>query len=388
MKVLFVSNLFPDAADPVRGQVNATLLHQLALHCELRVVAPRPALPFTAKWRAMREPRPADEPFEPLFPVVPYVPKIGGRVNPALFARALRGPLRAVRGRFAFDVILCAWLYPDGCAVARLAAELGVPFVLIAQGSDVHDYLHRPTRRELILDAVVKSSAVITRSAELARLLREAGADTAKLHPIYNGVDTTVFQPGDRAAARRELGLPENAAVLLYVGNLLPVKNPLLAVRAHAALCRREPHRHTQLLLIGTGPLMDAARRQADMLGFGTQVRLLGRKNPAEVARCMRAADVLVVPSDNEGVPNVVLEAFACRLRVAATLVGGIPEVLTQNCLGRLVPKGDTMAMTSAIADILATPSEAGAIDAQAAKFSWEETAKAYLTLLEKASAG
>ncbi|MBI3874858.1 MAG: glycosyltransferase family 4 protein, partial [Verrucomicrobia bacterium] len=114
-------------------------------------------------------------------------------------------------------------------------------------------------------------------------------------------------------------------------------------------------------------------------------VQLLGRKNSSEVARFMRAADVLVVPSENEGVPNVVLEAFACRLRVAATRVGGIPEVLTGDFLGRLVPQDDVSAMASAIAEILTAPLQTEAVDAHAAKFSWDETAKAYLALLERA---
>ncbi|MBI3877052.1 MAG: hypothetical protein HY300_14035, partial [Verrucomicrobia bacterium] len=150
VKILFVSNLFPDAADPVRGQINATLLHQLARHCEVRVIAPRPALPFTTDWRMKHAPRPADARFEPVYPVVPYVPKIGSRVNPALFARAIRDALHAVRERFTYDAILCSWLYPDGCAVARLAPELHVPFVLVAQGTDAHSYLKWPVRRGFI----------------------------------------------------------------------------------------------------------------------------------------------------------------------------------------------------------------------------------------------
>ena len=385
MKVLFVSNLFPDSVETDRGQVNARLLHHLSRLCELRVVAPRPAVPLLSLGSESRVCRASEARFEPVYPPGWYLPKIGSAINHRLFAHSIRAAVLGVRAKFPLDVILASWAYPDGCAVDLLARELRVPFLVIAQGSDVHSYLRMPARRRLITDALGRASAVICRSADLAQLLREAGVAADKLHPIYNGVDANVFQPGDRAIARRELGLPADAAVILYVGNLLPVKNPSLLVAAHAQVCRKLPGRDIRLILVGTGALWDKVRREADALGMGAQVTLAGRKNAEQVVRYMQAADVLCVPSDNEGVPNVMLEAFACGLRVVATRVGGIPEVLRHDFLGRLVTRGNADELAAALARTLQQPAEPEKILTYVRQFSWDETVAAYFALLQRA---
>ena len=401
MKIAFVSNLFPDTSEPFRGLDNSVLLQHLASlpsppsdgrggenrsACEIRVISPRPVLPFSPDSAGSRAPRPADEQFKPIYPKALYVPKIGSSVNHLLFARAIRTPLQTLRETFPFDAILCSWTYPDGCAVARVARELGVPFVLIAQGSDVHVYLQMASRRKLICAAANQSSATITRSKKLTELLREAGVAKEKLHPIYNGVDLETFRPGNRDASRKELGLPLDAKIILFVGNFFEIKNPLLLVDAHAELCRRDPDGKIHLVMLGDGPLCDAAWSRANASGCANAIHLLGRKPPAEVARYMQAADLLCISSDNEGVPNVVLEAFACGLPVVSTRVGGIPEVLTENFLGRLVEKRNLPALVTALKQTLATKAESDKIRNHAVQFSWERTAAAYLALLRNAA--
>jgi glycosyltransferase involved in cell wall biosynthesis len=302
-------------------------------------------------------------------------------------ARALREPVQRVHAEFPYRVVLGAWVYPDACALDLLGMELHAPLVAIAQGSDVHSYLHMPLRRHAIVQALGRTAATITRSRDLATRLREAGVSGLKLRPIYNGVDTTIFRPGDAQAARKELGLPADTQVILYVGNLLPVKNPLLLVSAHAKLSRlsAEP---CELVMIGTGPLEKKVRRLADKLGFGANVRLVGRKSPPDVARYMQAADVLCVPSKLEGVPNVILEAFACGLRVVGTRVGGIPEVLDKDFLGRLVPSADADALEKALGQTLLETSDREAVLRHAAQFSWEKTTERYVSVLEEACGG
>ncbi len=380
MKIAFVSNLFPDTSEPYRGLDNAVLLKELSRKCEVRVISPRPVLPW--KTFTKKEPRPVDERFQPVYPRTFYVPKIGSRFNHLLFANAIREPLQSLKAKFPFDTILCSWAYPDGCAVARVAGEMKTPFTLIAQGSDVHAYLQNPVRRRLIVEAANQSGGMITRSGKLAELLGDAGVAKEKLHPIYNGVDLETFCPGNREEARRQLGLPLDAKIVLFVGNFYEVKNPLLLVRAHAALCQLEPDRKIQLVMIGAGHLSREARREADAGSFGNAVSLAGRRQPEEIARFMQAADLLCVPSDNEGVPNVILEAFACGLPVVSTRVGGIHEVLTENFLGRLVEKQNLPGLVSALQLALSNPAESSLIRNHALQFSWERTAAAYLKVL------
>jgi teichuronic acid biosynthesis glycosyltransferase TuaC len=220
LRVLFISNLFPDTREPARGTVNSRLLHHLAAHCEIRVFSPRPVLPVISSIRGdTRRVSTADDAlFEPQYPPTYYVPKVGSRFNHRIMTSVLEPGIRKLAQRFPFDVILGAWIYPDGCAVARLAAQFNVPFVLIAQGSDVHEYMMMPTRRRIIVEHVQRATAIITRSRELARLLEEAQIDSSRLRIIYNGVDFDRFEPATKAQARQELGLEPGEKIVLYVG--------------------------------------------------------------------------------------------------------------------------------------------------------------------------
>jgi teichuronic acid biosynthesis glycosyltransferase TuaC len=385
MKVLFVSNLFPDAAHPNRGIYNARLVKHLGRLCEIRVVSPRPTRGVPPFWRPGQfESRGEDKIFSPLFPPTAYLPKIGDRWNYRLMARGLRATFNAVCREFPFEVVLVSWVYPDGCAVAELAREMNFPFVVIAQGSDVHQYLQMPVRRRIITDSLNRACAVITRSCALARLLHAAGVARNDLYPIYNGVEADLFRPSDRDIARATLGLSPMETVLLFVGNFLPVKNPLFVQNAFFELIRRNWRKNLRLVMIGEGPLGERIRQRAERSGLGRETLLPGRKTPAEVARYLQAADLLCVPSLNEGVPNVLYEAFSCGLRAVAAPVGGIPEVLTESFLGRLVEPDDPSHWAKAIEEILSTPPQTGPIVQFARQFSWERTATEHWHILQQ----
>lgn len=383
MRVLFVSNLFPDATEPGCGIYNARLVQNLLPHCDIRVVSPRPALPFLGG--EPRRARAEDAPLKPLFPTVRYIPKIGSRFNHRLMARSLRGKLQRLRSEFPFDVVLASWLYPDACAVSLLAREMQFPYVAVSQGSDAHQYLAIPARRKIMSACLESAAAIVTRSDELGRLLKNAGIAPGKIQTIYNGVDTDGFRPGEKLAARADLSLPKADSIILYVGNFYPIKNPLLLVRAHARLCDENPDRVYRLVMAGDGPLLAEAKLETDNLGFSKWVQFAGRIAPDQVADYMRAADVLCVPSDNEGVPNVILEAFASGLKVVATRVGGIPEIMSQEFLGALVEPNDADRMATALKHEIDRDSDAQGIAQHAATFSWENTAQAYLSALNDA---
>lgn len=379
MKLLFVSNLFPDDAEPYRGLDNATLLHHLADRWEIRVLALRPTLsPFSRPWR----PRARDEKFAPQYVATPYVPKVGSRWNHRLMAHTLRRRLEDLRRQFAFDVVLSSWIFPDCCAIAELAQEMDFPFVAIAQGSDVHQYLQMPARREIITRLLPHAAAIVTRSAALAHLLAEAGLPRERLRPIYNGVDLELFCPGDRIAAREKLKLPPDAPLVLFVGNFYAIKNPLLPITALADLPSNLFKAPPILVMVGGGEMEARMRELAAQLSIADRVIFAGRTDAAGVAASMQAADVLCLPSSNEGVPNVILEAFACGLPVVASRVGGIPEVHPSDGFGRLVAPIEPAAFATALRDILLSPPDAQRIRDHALPFSWSQTTAAYHELL------
>jgi glycosyltransferase involved in cell wall biosynthesis len=109
-----------------------------------------------------------------------------------------------------------------------------------------------------------------------------------------------------------------------------------------------------------------------------------GRKSPTEVARHMQAADLLCMSSHNEGLPNVILEALACGLRVVSTNVGGINEVVNAGALGGFVNEPTPNNFAAAITDVLSHPAEQDKILAHASQFSWDKAASAYMELLQR----
>ena len=148
-RLLFISNLFPDASEPIRGLDNAMLLHAMAPHFPqgIRALSPRPTK-FGRGRAAHLRPRPQDVALMPHYVATPYIPIFGSRWNARLMERALNQPLAEIVREFRPDLLLGSWLYPDGCALAPLANKLELPLVLITQGTDTHQYLDNAIRRQ------------------------------------------------------------------------------------------------------------------------------------------------------------------------------------------------------------------------------------------------
>ena len=170
------------------------------------------------------------------------------------------------------------------------------------------------------------------------------------------------------------------------MGNYYPVKNPLLLLKAVAKLRQTVSGYDIKLLMVGEGPLKDKVESTLRKLGLTDIVTLLGRQSSAQVADLMRAVDLLCIPSDNEGLPNVLLEAFSCGLQVVSTDVGGIKEVLTNSSLGQLVPVGDSDRMAQAIHDRLSYTTDNELFLKHAEPFSWQRTVVTYRSILESAT--
>jgi glycosyltransferase involved in cell wall biosynthesis len=382
-RLLFISTHFPDTRDPHRGLDNAALLHQLRDRWEIATLAIRPVLPFGGKdW----EPRGDDGGLFPRYVASNYLPKVGQKLNHRLMAMSLRKELRGMNG--AFQVALTTWLHPDCCAVALLANEMKFPFVAVATGGDVHECRESSDREKLITKLIPSASAVVTRSKEAAAMLVGMGVSGDRIHPIYNGVDLELFHPGDSIAAREELGLPGDRRIILFVGEFVATKNPLVLIEAFARLRDDDAFENTVLVIVGGGPLVDEMTFRAGRSRTADHVLFAGRQPPANIARFMRAADVLCLPNEREGVPNVVFEAFATGLPVVASSGGGIGEIHHEGSLGRLSPPRDVDSLVNALKQTLSQPPPREKIRQYALQFSWARTADSYHQILEKAARG
>lgn len=166
---------------------------------------------------------------------------------------------------------------------------------------------------------------------------------------IPNGIDLTVFHPGDQAAARAELGLPPQARILLFIAYQVRKnawKDYPTVQDAVARLAAALPGEEIVLVALGE----DAPEER---IGNARILFIPFARDTAVVATYCRAADVYVHAAKVDNFPTVVLEALACGTPVVATAVGGIPEQIIEGETGHLVPPGDAAAMAARLQAML-----------------------------------
>jgi glycosyltransferase involved in cell wall biosynthesis len=157
-----------------------------------------------------------------------------------------------------------------------------------------------------------------------------------KVMTLANGVEAPAWS-GGRLRARRDLELPEDAPVILFLGRLVEQKEPAVLLRALSLLRSTRPD--ALVLLAGEGPLRGELEREAGALELGGRVQFLG--NRSDVGRLLAAADVLAMPSRFEGLPLAVLEAMATGLPIVACDAPGTRDAVAHGVNGWLAQVGD-----------------------------------------------
>lgn len=176
------------------------------------------------------------------------------------------------------------------------------------------------------------------------KLSRQSGLPVEKIGVVPNGVDTNLFCPAaDRAAIRRELGLPIACPALVTAARFSPEKDLGTLLRAFARVKQAVPA--AELWLLGDGAERSHLETLAQELGLTDATRFLGAR--ADVAKFLQAADLFALSSLSEGLSIALLEAIASGLPVVATDVGGNREIVNPPEAGSLVPSRDFAALAN-----------------------------------------
>jgi len=205
-----------------------------------------------------------------------------------------------------------------------------------------------------------------------------------KMQVIHNAIDLREYPGPDREKVRAELGVPGNAVFVVTAGRLSPEKNHLGLVKAAKLVCAQR--NDVYFAIFGEGVLrgqleqavaVDRLRDRFFLPGFRDNIRSL-----------LHEADIFALPSHTEGLPNVILEAFACKKPVVATAVGGTPEVVRHRENGFLVDAGDMQGLAKAILKLAATPDlryqmGASGYEHVQAKFGFASQTDSYKALYE-----
>jgi len=257
-----------------------------------------------------------------------------GMAPDASLMELARGALRLARMIDEREIDLLQTFLYRANVVGAIAAKLSrrKPSLISSQRSLNPAGFHaaaravRWTRR--FSDTVVAVS-----SAVRDEVLSTERTQPAKVIVIRNGVDTTLFEPLDGSAMRRELGLPEQALVVGGVGRLAPVKGFEHLIAATAIAIERGIDVET--ILVGDGPQRFQLEGYAAELGISDHVHFLGMRR--DLPALYAAMDVFALPSVQEGSPNALMEAMACGKPVIASPVGGVPEIVEDRVTGLLV---------------------------------------------------
>lgn len=314
------------------------------------------------------------------------IPGLSGPINPALIAHAILPLAKRLHAERPFDMIDAQFFYPDGPAAAKVARSLEVPLAIKARGSDIHLWGQRSWPRHQMIEAARQSALLLSVSQALANDMIALGmpADRIKVH--YTGLDRSRFRPLERQAARQlvsalpSLQIWPEGRLLLCVGALIAIKGQALAIRAMTLL----PD-DVRLAIAGTGADETVLKRLVQQLGLESRVHFLGSVEHDILPHLLCAADVMVLPSEREGLANAWIESLACGTPVVIPDIGGAREVVADASAGRIANRTPD-AIAEAVSELLQSPPTQDAVAINAARFSWEANASALAAMYEEAA--
>jgi len=390
-RLLVLSQLFPNDADPVAGLFIRERMFRIGRHIPIAVVAPQPWFPLQGLIRRFR---PHFRPPAPRFEIMQGIevhrprficfPGILKWTDGLFLALCSLSTVRRLVRKHDLNILDAHFGYPDGHAGVLLGRWLRLPVVVTLRGKE-----ERQARTEVasrLRHAIVRADRLVCVSEALKEVAIGLGADEARVTVIGNGIDLAKFSPVARDEARRTLGLPLDAKVIVSVGGLIERKGFHRVIECLPALLGRHPDLH-YLVVGGAGPAGDMSaqlRRQVAALGLAERVRFLGPYPPERLKIPLSAADVFVLATSYEGWANVFLEAMACGLPVVTTRVGGNAQVVSSPKLGKIVEYGDRGALTEAISAALARQWDREHILQYARSNAWERRIPALLEVFNQ----
>ena len=347
MKVLFLTHSFPRAEGDAAGSFVLRLAVALrAEDIEVQVVAPAAAgLPASEEIEGIRVDRFRYAPRR--YEKLAYTGNMASDVASSWSARlALVGFLgsdfvHAVRARRSFEPALvhAHWWFPNGVVGTWVGALSHIPLVTTLHGTDVRLAKTVGVAKPLFSHVLKHSAAVTAVSGWLQQ-------ETEKLVP---GVKATVA-PMPVAAELFSPGNSREPGLLLFVGRLTAQKGVEHLLHALAAMSPA-----ARLEIVGDGPSREALVQLAQQLGVGTRVKWHGQLPQPELVRLYQRAAAVVVPSIDEGLGLVAVEALLCEAPVVAFDSGGLRDVIQHQKTGLLVPAGDRAGLTRTLEELLAT---------------------------------
>ena len=271
--------------------------------------------------------------------------------------------MRYARG---FDIIHAHWTL-SGMAVWLSWIAHRLPFVLTVHGSDIFLAPHVPLVRSATQSMLNRCQRIIAVSQALSEATVALGIPPNQVEVVPDGIDLDRFRPGPEV----------RDPLILFVGSLIERKGIRYLLQAFSKVVQHFPD--YRLAIVGGGESQPLKSLAAE-LGIGPFVSFVGPQSQAQIGEWMRKAKVFVLPSLEEALGIVLLEALASGTPCIGTHVGGIPEIISPE-VGRLVPAADSEALAEALEAVLADPAQLRIMSRQARQraeeqcFTWKKVA-------------
>ena len=246
-----------------------------------------------------------------------------------------------------FDLIHSHFTWSSGYVGAKLKEKYGGPFIVTARGYDIYDLPFRDEEWKEKIEYVLNAADyIISVSNSNLECIKKLNVKTA-VKVIPNGFNSDLFYPRDSNKCKKTLNLPSNKKMILTVGNLFEVKGHKYLIEAmHKVVKRRK---NVLCIIVGGGKLKGKLERQIRKAELENHVKLVGGRLHNEIPIWMNACDIFVLPSLNEGNPNVMFEALGCGKPFVGTEVGNVPQIITSADYGLLCEPANPEDLTEKI---------------------------------------
>ena len=313
---------------------------------------------------------------------------------PVEFSRRRRGDdsFRAAikvikQNEIDFDLIHAHFTHPSGYVGARLKEVYGKKLILTVH--EDRDWFLREIFSEdkKTLYSWQNADQIIRVNRVDLKEFEKVGIDGSKLAFLPNGFSSGLFMPMNKEDAREKLGLPQSGKILLNIAALEPYKGQDYLISAMNKVL--EARNDVALYIVGKGSQKNHLRSLIESYGLQDRITLAGgNKSAKEIALWMNSCDLFVLPSISEGNPTVMFEALGCGKPFIGTRVGGIPEIIVDECIGTLVDPSDAEGLFTALLRALDKDWDEDHIREYAKQYTWEkissEIAKLYRSVLAK----
>jgi teichuronic acid biosynthesis glycosyltransferase TuaC len=364
--VVLITHLYPSERAPLRGVFVAEQAEALVrAGVDVRVVA--------AAYESSPRPSPAIGDLPVTYVRLPWIPRVGGLVNmavvPAFYVPRVLRVLRALDSKP--DLIHAHFGYPDGVVGVLLSRLTGIPLVVTLHGSDVNRQMMRPLVGNAVARILGRADVLVVVSRAMASNV-SAMAPGAHVVCIPNGYNAGLFHY-DPTVRRRNL--------LVFVGALVAVKNPLLLIEAFSDIAERTVH---NLLIVGEGHDRQSLEEWVKASGLTSRIAFAGSVGRDRLPAVLQEARALVLPSRSEGLPVVLNESLACGTPVVASAVGGVPDLVTDEALGLVVPPNNRRALADAMLEATTKPWNNARIAQTAPVLDWDGYSAKLVAVYEK----